>query len=132
MVKPNASTSFVLNQTASENGWYTSIKPTENITIKAITAEIYRRETKNLGISFFAITCNLALLCDKITIISQFHKIFTTYNVNLPQYTCLHHKSRARMDVVRIFAQSFFGWAHFQGVQQTSQWSRLWQAKGRK
>lgn len=49
MVKLKRSISLVLNHTANENGSYSSRNSTEKSTMKVITADIYRLDTKNSG-----------------------------------------------------------------------------------
>ncbi len=49
MVKLKRNISLVLNHTANENGSYSSRNSTEKSTMKVITANIYRLDTKNSG-----------------------------------------------------------------------------------
>ena len=65
--------------------------------MKAMTTDMYRRETRNLGISELLIVSNFLYFDYKSTKNINFAKHFTPNNDFLPLYTFFYHKSCARM-----------------------------------
>ncbi len=86
MVKLKRSMSLVLNHTDNENGSYSSRNSTEKSTMKVITADIYRLDTKNSGmLLLYIIVQNSIILVTKVSIFIYFTKC-------LPQNMRFSHK----------------------------------------